>query len=181
MISRYANGGWMASNPVPAEYPAWNTFMLGGNRNGARVDAAASRRRNVAVHRFFALHDANLGKIRKLLESSSDAKIRDFWAAALDEDAIEARGVEPLAPVLAACDLAATDPTAAVAQLHIYGVGVIFGVGEGPDDEKSSWTLLQIGQGAPPRRGSKGGRGRVDGTPRIDLGRLAGDVDRLLT
>jgi len=118
---KYANGGWMASNPVPAEYPAWNTF--------------------------FALHDANLGKIRKLLESSSDAKIRDFWAAALDEDAIEARGVEPLAPVLAACDLAATDPTAAVAQLHIYGVGVIFGVGEGPDDEKSSWTLLQIGQG----------------------------------
>jgi putative endopeptidase len=117
----YANGGWRKQNPVPKEYPAWNTF--------------------------FALHDANLSRLRELMESTDDVRVRKFWEAALDEDTIEARGLEALAPVLAACEEAAADPTAAIAALHRYGIAALIGVGEGPDDEKSSWTLLQLGQG----------------------------------
>jgi predicted metalloendopeptidase len=44
-----------------------------------------------------------------------------FWAAAIDEDAIEERGVAPLAPALAVCDAAASDRTAAVATLQVKG------------------------------------------------------------
>ena len=39
---RFANGKWLDSNPIPGEYPAWNTFT--------------------------ALHDANLGRLRTMLE-----------------------------------------------------------------------------------------------------------------
>ena len=116
---RYANGGWMDANPVPKEYPAWNSF--------------------------FALHDANLGKLRSLMEETDDAKVRDFWASANDEDAIEAAGLGALDGVLAVCD--GDDVTKALAELHALGVGAVFSVGEGPDDEQSSWTLLQLGQG----------------------------------
>ena len=46
------------------------------------------------------------------------SKVAAFWSAAMDEDAIELAGTKPLAPMLAACDAAATDKTAALASLH---------------------------------------------------------------
>ncbi|KAH8065328.1 metalloendopeptidase [Aureococcus anophagefferens] len=76
---------------------------------------------------------------------TDDAKVRDFWASANDEDAIEAAGLGALDGVLAVCD--GDDVTKALAELHALGVGAVFSVGEGPDDEQSSWTLLQLGQG----------------------------------
>ena len=131
---KHANGTWMASNPIPGEYPSWNTFI--------------------------ALHDANLTRLRNLLEGLTppanpggvaetvEAKVAAYWASALDEDAVEAAGLKPLEPVLAACDLVSTDRTAAVAKLHAeYGVNVLFSAGEGPDDKESSWCLLQLHQG----------------------------------
>jgi predicted metalloendopeptidase len=132
---RHANGKWMDSNPIPGEYPSWNTFT--------------------------ALHDANLGRLKALLEGlkppsgeptpaeqqSVEDKVAAFWLSANDEGAIEQAGLVPLAPVLAACDLASTDKTAAVAKLQAeYGVNVLFALGEGPDDRDSSWTLHQLSQ-----------------------------------
>ena len=128
---RFANGKWLDSNPIPGEYPAWNTFT--------------------------ALHDANLGRLRTMLEelpapgSGGDAiaeKVSSFWLAANDEQAVEAAGLAPLAPLLAVCDGAADDPTAAVATLQAeYGVNVFFAIDEGPDEKDSTWTLLQVYQG----------------------------------
>ena len=105
----HANGGWQKANPIPAEYPAWNTFI--------------------------SLHDQNLGRLRDLLEQlpppppddgacegggtkGAASKVAAFWSAAMDEGAIELAGTKPLAPMLAACDAAATDKTAALASLH---------------------------------------------------------------
>lgn len=129
---RHASGRWIKSNPIPGDYPAWNTFT--------------------------ALHDANLSRLKALLEGltspSSGApetvehKVAAFWKSAQDEAAIEAAGLAPLEPVLAACDLAATDKTAAIAKLHAeYGVNAFFQLGEGPDDKDSGWTLHQVQQG----------------------------------
>lgn len=128
---RYANGTWLDSNPVPGEYPAWNTFT--------------------------ALHDANLGKLKQLFEelpkpkvpaATVQDKVAAFWASAIDEDAVEAAGLKPLEPILAVCDGAASDRTGAVAALQaIYGVNVFFAIDEGPDDKDSANTLLQVMQG----------------------------------
>eukprot|EP00928_Gymnodinium_smaydae_P052928 TRINITY_DN3704_c0_g1_i1.p1 TRINITY_DN3704_c0_g1~~TRINITY_DN3704_c0_g1_i1.p1 ORF type:complete len:695 (+),score=182.86 TRINITY_DN3704_c0_g1_i1:124-2085(+) len=127
---RFANGTWMDTNPVPGEYPAWNTFT--------------------------ALHDANLGRLKALLEElpkpttveSLSDKVSAFWHAALDEEAVEKAGIAPLAAMLACCDSAHEDKTAAVAKLQAeYGVNVFFAIDEGPDDKQSEWTLLQMYQG----------------------------------
>ena len=119
-------------NPSHAD-PAWNTFT--------------------------ALHDANLNRLKTMLDelpkpssssptSSVREKVAAFWHAANDEGAIEAAGLKPLAPLLELCDGAATDRTVAVAKLQAdYGVNVFFAIDEGPDDKQSDWTLLQIYQG----------------------------------
>ena len=67
---KYANGGWLARNPVPAEYPAWNSF--------------------------FALHDANLTRLRALMDETDDGKVKTFWAAAVDEAGVEAAGLDAI-------------------------------------------------------------------------------------
>ncbi|KAH8083389.1 metalloendopeptidase [Aureococcus anophagefferens] len=77
------------------------------------------------------------------MEETDDAKVRDFWASANDEDAIEAAGLGALDGVLAVCGGDVTKAPRAPRA----GVGAVFSVGEGPDDEQSSWTLLQLGQG----------------------------------
>jgi len=129
----HANGTWLANNPIPGEYPSWNTFVQ--------------------------LHDQNLPRLRGLLEALAppaagaaadtiESKVAAFWSSSIDEAAIEAAGLAPLAPLFAACDLAHTDRTTAVAKLHAeYGVNVFFSVGEGPDDKQSEQTLLQLHQG----------------------------------
>eukprot|EP00967_Tisochrysis_lutea_P066402 scaffold86480_cov27-Tisochrysis_lutea.AAC.1 len=130
---RHSNGVWMDSNPIPGEYPSWNTFT--------------------------ALHDKNLSRLKDMLETlpipekGSDAKsaaekVAAFWGSAIDEESIEALGAQPLAPVLAVCDRAESDRTAAVAKLQSeFGINVFFACDEGPDDKDSQWTLLQICQG----------------------------------
>ena len=45
-------------------------------------------------------------------------KVAAFWASAIDEDAVEAAGLKPLEPILAVCDGASADRTAAVAALQ---------------------------------------------------------------
>ena len=104
---RHSNGVWMDSNPIPGEYPSWNTFT--------------------------ALHDKNLSRLKDMLETlpipekGSDAKsaaekVAAFWGSAIDEESIEALGAQPLAPVLAVCDRAESDRTAAVAKLQVRRV-----------------------------------------------------------
>ena len=114
----------MKSNPIPPEYPSWNTFMQ--------------------------LHDQNQERLKVLLKeladkdeaalSGEEKKVADFYSSAMDEAAIEARlvrsrcparrwsrygtanrrtpldlpqalGTAPLAPLLRVCEEAPADLT----------------------------------------------------------------------
>src|SRR6266542_336635 len=76
----YANGGWLARNPVPPEYPSWAKFN--------------------------ELQDRNREILRQILEKaaadrtapqgSERQKIGDFYASCMDETRIEEQGVKPL-------------------------------------------------------------------------------------
>ena len=128
----FCNGGWLKKNPIPDEYPAWNTFT--------------------------ALHDQNLTRLKGMLDelkrpadgvqaTSIEGKVAAFWAAANDEEAVEAAGIDPLQPALDACALAATDKSACVAKLHSqFGVNVFFSVGETVDNKDSERSILAFGQ-----------------------------------
>jgi putative endopeptidase len=134
---RFANGGWLDANPIPAGYGAWGAFE------------EVSRRNEVIL--------------RELLERAADEPadeldrlLGDAFAAGLDVAAIEAVGLEPIAPLLRAIE-GADGPEAVLAllpTLHRWGIFALFGWGVTVDHDDSSRHLLwlaQAGLGLPDR------------------------------
>src|SRR5215470_10472447 len=114
---QYACGGWMKNNPIPADQASWGRFNELAERN-----------------RMF---------MREILENAAKAtnrtpneqKIGDYYASCMDEAAINKKGVAAIQPVLDHLD-AINDKsqlTIAIAHLHRYGIGVLFGFGSGAD------------------------------------------------
>src|SRR4051794_1520508 len=134
---RFANGGWLEANPIPAGYGSWGAFE------------EVSRRNEVTL--------------RELLEHAAaepaddlDRLLGDAFAAGMDVAAIEAAGLEPIAPLLRA--IAGADDHAAVLALlptlHRRGIFALFGWGVTVDHDDPSRHLLwltQAGLGLPDR------------------------------
>ena len=87
-----------------------------------------------------AMQDATDAQLRRLLDAlprapagTPDAQLAALWSSANDVEAIEASGLAPLAPVLAACDDASTDLASALAALHRFGVFALFEPAESID------------------------------------------------
>ena len=118
---RYANGGWLDANPIPAGYGAWGAFE------------EVSRRNEVVL--------------KELLETAAsapgdglDGLLGAAYAAGMDLDAIEAAGTGAIAELLAAAereDLAA---------LHRAGIFVLFGWGVTADHDDTDRNLLWLSQ-----------------------------------
>src|ERR1700731_4730234 len=77
---QYANGGWLAANPIPAAYPAWGiaNVLKEKNRDVLRQILEASASNTTA---------------RK---GSNEQKVGDYYASCMDEAKIEAEGLKPL-------------------------------------------------------------------------------------
>jgi putative endopeptidase len=80
----YSCGGWMKKNPIPPDQSNWGAYSK--------------------------LQDDTLVQLRTLLETAAkggagrsvnEQKIGDYYAACMDEGAVEALGTKPLAPTLA--------------------------------------------------------------------------------
>src|SRR3954470_14879844 len=82
---RFANGGWLDANPIPAGYGAWGSFE-------------EVSRRNEVVLRELLEHAAAAP------ENALDRLLGDAFAAGVDLDTIEPAGTEPIAPLLHAID-----------------------------------------------------------------------------
>ncbi len=129
---RYANGGWLDANPVPAEYPSWGAFHEVNERNQALLhrildEAAADPGEAGTVHRM----------------------VGDYYAAAMDEAAIAAAGTAPLESLLgriaAARDVA--DVRSLARELQHVGASPLHSLGISPDFEDSDAYLVYLGQG----------------------------------
>ncbi len=81
---RYADGGWLDKNPIPARFPSWGAFPMLAQQNRERLrtilDAAA------------ADTSAKPG--------SNQQKIGDLYASCLATDSIDELGYRPLQPDL---------------------------------------------------------------------------------
>ena len=71
----FANGAWVKSTPIPADRPSYGSFDV--------ISEEADKR------------------TADLIQDAKDSKVADYFAAYMDEKAIEARGTSPLAPELA--------------------------------------------------------------------------------
>jgi putative endopeptidase len=129
---RYVNGGWMAANPVPAEYSRWAAFEEVRTRNE--------------------------GLLQRLLEEAAAAGgpagspadlVGRYFQAGMDEGAIEAAGLDPIQPLLerATGIESVDDLLALLPDLHEIGAGPGFGVSVIPDFDDSSAHLLYLDHG----------------------------------
>jgi len=129
---QYACGGWLKANPIPSDQARWG--------------------------RFDELQERNRQTLHEILDDAAkptptrDAvtqKIGDYYAACMDEKAIDARGLAPVEPDLKRIrDMKDKgDLAAVVARLHRIGVDVMFQFGSGQDYKDSNEEIAQADQG----------------------------------
>jgi endothelin-converting enzyme/putative endopeptidase len=129
---QYSCGSWLKDNPVPSDQSRW--------------------------YRFSELDEHTRGVLRSILaeaaaeknQTSANArKIGDYYAACMDETAIEAKGAAPLQPELARID-AIKDKSglaAEIARLQELGAGTLFSFSSAQDYTDASRMIANPDQG----------------------------------
>ena len=127
----YSCGGWEKNNPIPPDQASWSVYGK--------------------------LFEDNLKYLRAILEQASTAKDRDavsqkigdYYAACMDEAAIEKLGAKPIEPelaeILALKNVSDIAPLAA--RLHIAGESMLFGSGSQQDPDNSDAMIVALAQG----------------------------------
>ena len=131
-FNRFANGGWIDRNPVPAAYSRWGRFEL--------LDES-----NLNV-----LHEILDGlTAKKKFANANEQKIADFYGSCMDEQKIEAEGIKPLEPELQRIakisDLLGLEDE--IAFLHAHRVPAVFGFSATQDFKDSTTIIAQLAQG----------------------------------
>jgi putative endopeptidase len=129
---QYACGGWMAANPLPNDHSRFG--------------------------RFDALQESNRSVLQNILESASADKpgrtvvqreIGDYYAACMDQKAIDAKGLAPvqrdLDRIAAIRDKAHVTDT--VADLNRDGTSAFFRFGSSQDAKDSTQEIADLDQG----------------------------------
>src|ERR1043165_3068418 len=129
---QFANGGWLAKNPIPAAYPAWGVGSVLNEQNQQTVreiiEAAAAN-----------THAA---------KGSNEQKVGDYYASCMAEDKIEAAGLKPLESEFALIDKIKDERglQAEFAHLTDIGMAVPFGSGSTQDFKNASEVIFGVSQ-----------------------------------
>ena len=129
---KFACGKFAANHPIPADQPD--------------------------VDEFYALYNVNTQALNGILNkaaadgagrSPDEQKIGDFYKACMDTDAIEAKGLAPVEPLLQEIDAIKSKEQlpALIGKLQRTGVNVFFGYGEQQDFKDATKQIAQVAQG----------------------------------
>jgi putative endopeptidase len=124
---QFACGGWMASNPMPADQQRWG--------------------------RFAEIQQSNFAILREILESGAatgdQRRAADYYAACMNEGGIEARGLAPLDADRARISALTRkeDLPALLARLHSLGAGALFVFGSQTDRRDATRQIARVDQG----------------------------------
>ena len=129
---KFSCGGWQTKNPLPSDQARYGTFD--------------------------ALQDRNRIVLQNLLETASsnkpgrspiEQKEGDFYAACMDEKAIDARGTAPLKPDLDRIAVLKNKKDLAEVLAHLFrnGSNPFFNFGSEQDAKDSTKVIAAIGQG----------------------------------
>jgi putative endopeptidase len=137
-LYHYACGGWQKKNPIPPDQTSWSVYAK--------------------------LYQDNLAFLRGMLEQAGQAnglrtaveqKIGDFYAACMNEAAVEKLGMTPIQKHLDAIGQVKTirDLTPLVARLQLtyrlygYGSSPLFSAGSTQDPDNSEVVIADVDQG----------------------------------
>jgi putative endopeptidase len=125
---QFACGGWLADNPIPADQPRWSRRDEVGARTTRALAVALDELAHGAAH------------------EPASRQLADFYAACLDDAAIERAGLAPLRGLLARTtrvgDAAAW--LAAVIELHKLGIFVIWDHRAVPDRKRATTYVTAL-------------------------------------
>ncbi|HEV6965426.1 M13 family metallopeptidase [Roseateles sp.] len=82
-LYRFACGGWSASNPIPADQSRWSVYAKMANENQRYLWGVLDKLAHQPEGR-----------------SANQARLGDYFAACMDEGAVQAAGIKPLQPWL---------------------------------------------------------------------------------
>jgi putative endopeptidase len=140
---QYANGGWLARNPIPPEFSIWGGFVELAERNRGILHEILEKA-------------AQADSLAKAEPGSIQQKLGDFYASGMDEGTINREGISPLQTELRRIDQVQNEAESAseIADLHAKGLDPLFNL-DGDQDEKDSSKqiaiLAQGGLGLPDR------------------------------
>ena len=130
---KFADGGWVQKNPIPADHSSWATFNQ--------------------------LHDKNEDLLRQILDEAAKdksaqpgsnwQKIGDYYASCMDESQIESAGLQPVDPELQRIADIKDEPglQAEIARLQREGANVAFEFGSEQDFKDSTQVIADADQG----------------------------------
>ncbi len=129
----FVDGGWIKSNPIPAQYPSWS------------VPSKLAEDNREKLHQILeaAAKDANAPA------GSVQQKIGDFYSSCMNEAQIEKAGVQPLQGEFDRIEKVSSvaELEAEIARLHGIGVRALFDFGGQPDIKNSSQVIAFASQG----------------------------------
>ena len=138
---QYSCGGWMQKNPIPPDQASWDVYSKLAHENRQFLWGILDQLAKQPAGR-----------------NPSQQKIGDYFAACMDEDAVEKRGAAPLKPYFTIIDamVSKRDLPRVVGQLHLASgsSGFLFGFGSNQDFANSTQVIAFAshgGQGLPDR------------------------------
>ena len=137
-LYRYSCGGWQTKNPIPPDQTSWSVYAK--------------------------LYQDNLVFLHGMLEQAAQRdeqrnavtrQIGDFYAACMDEAAVEERGLKAIQPELDAIAQlkSAKELTPLVARLQLiydrysYNTSLLFSAGSTQDPDDSEHVIAEVDQG----------------------------------
>jgi putative endopeptidase len=120
---QYSVGGWRTAHPLPATYSRFGRF-----------EEVAERNRDT---------------LRAILETSTNQKVGDYWAACMNETAIESQGVTPIKADIDRID-AIQSREQVVAEIHRQqqrGIAPLFRFSAQNDFKNSQMIIATVSQG----------------------------------
>ena len=129
----YANGTWLAKNPIPATETRWGSFN------------------ELQENNYKALHTIldDAANNKTAAKGSKEQKVGDFYRTGMDSAAAEKAGMTSLDPVLTRIR-SIKDTKGLLAEIaleHTEGIGTVFSFGISPDDKHVTKEMCQFGQG----------------------------------
>ena len=129
---KYACGGWMKNNPLPAAYSRFGSFDQLALDNNKRINSI----------------------LTDLLKNTyqvgtTEQKLSDFYKLAMDSVRRNSEGVKPVMPLINEFEGAKTVADLRALQLKYatFGYGLPMGIGFGADEKNAKMNILNIYQG----------------------------------
>jgi len=130
---RYANGGWLLRNPLPAEESRFGTFDLLSNINKEKLRDLFEE----------------FGRSDFQTDDPSYLKVVKFFRLALNEEKSDEAGISPILPFLERIrKLRNLDEVVEeITFMHSAGLAPLFNFYGSPDMKNSSWVIPELYQG----------------------------------